>query len=174
MTTSYKIPCHRCEGKKKLGFKAYNGMCFTCNGTGLVVASKTQYEAHMATVATYVTVRKGRVIDVTTTHVKPSPKTPTAQYIDINKLVVSGNEITYNTTYNNELEKNQVYSAVFKHISEENTLEIITRLIKCNYKNEIELFTARKDAEMVSELSEELETELESIAAKQLSKVIGY
>lgn len=167
----HRIPCVNCKGSGKTKFyNVLGGVCFRCNGQGTEVVSEISYNDYKSKEATYITMCKGRVTDVKTSFETVLPKLPTAYIDNPMSITIGDNTVLYNYEYCNELKDNKIYSASFKHISDENTTDIITRLIKCHYKNEIKFFESRGNQDIVQDLKEEL-NDLQSLVNVQLKKL---
>lgn len=172
-----KIKCESCRGTGEIKkFKHIeNGICFTCAGQGFYTVNNETLQkiedSKNRFTGTYFTFENGKITGVINSNTIVNPTKKKGDNLVAEQLEVGGNVIYYRTQYNSFTKKSEVWSASFKHLTEENTLEIITRLIKCNIKNTIELFKAFGDSE---EKLKEYYVQLESAENEALKQLKGY
>lgn len=170
--------CDRCKGSGKVKYKHIaDGVCFQCEGLGKVKISNELYKnvQKEKTIDTYIKFYKGTITDALTSLELVEPDKENGDNIMYEHLKIGNNVVLFKTKWNSFTKKNEVYSASFKVISYANTLEIVTRLITCHYKDELSLWKTFEATgkELNQEILEALNNKLlnaENEAIEQLKK----
>lgn len=143
------ITCDRCKGSGKVKYKHIaDGICFQCEGLGKIEISNEEYQKIQTqkekSIETYIKFYEGTITDVVTSSELIEPDKEKGDNVMYKHLTICDNDVLYKSKWNSFTKRNEMYSASFKVINHTNTLEIITRLITCHYKDEINLWNAFK------------------------------
>lgn len=174
------ITCDRCKGSGKVKYKHIaDGVCFQCEGSGKIKVSNEAYQNMQIqkekSIATYIKFYEGLITDVLTSSELVEPDKEKGDNFMYKHLTICDNDVLYRTKWNSFTKKDEVYSVSFKVTNYTNTLELVTRLITCHYKDEINLWrafesTGRKlDKEIIEALNNKI-LNAENEAIEQLKK----